>query len=57
MKTKIKTVWKRLEVRGKFDEEVNKYLEKGWNLGRIETHQARIEGYNSMIFALLFKQE
>lgn len=57
MKTKIKTIWYRLENAEDFDKKVNEYLNKGWNLGRIETHQAKIEGYNSMIFALLFKQE
>lgn len=56
MKTEIKTVyWKANDSEG-FDKQVNRLLECGWKLGRIELNPSRCENKHSMLFALLFKQ-
>lgn len=57
MKTKIKTVYYKADMREFFDDKVNELLECGWKLGRIELKPSSCENKRSMLFALLFKQQ
>lgn len=57
MKTEIKTVYCKANNCEIFDDKVNNLLKDGWKLGRVELKQSCSENKNSMLFALLFKQE
>ena len=57
MKTEIKTVYCKANYNEHFDCMVNELLKEGWKLGRVELKTTHCEDKNSMLFALLFKQE